>query len=532
MIPVGFKTQLPGGGTLPTHYNRWADPFIALTVAATATKNALSSTLHAGVIAGVALLAAFNLSSRAAALRADERPADPMRLVFVATPGPGGGGGGGGLLQKAPPPKALREGRARDQQSDTRAPRAEAAAPGAGAARTAPDTGRSRRSRCRRSSRRSWRRPPTRALAPACLQQTPAENDSRGPGNGGGAGTGTGTGLGEGDGSGVGPGSGGGTGGGPYRPGSGIEPPRLLREVKADYTEDARRRGISGDVVLEIVVRRDGTVGDVQDLQGLAGGLNDRAVQAVRQWRFAPARRQGVAGRRDRRSRGGVQAAMTLLMIVTAASMLLAAVMSVIAWRIAGDERRRSRRARRRAGRGDSRLRRPTNKVPHRSERSQRGRRRRLFTAAPQRGGARPVAIAAAVASVIVAAGAAAAGGRAANTGAATCTTRSWHAPPATATTSRARRARPRARRRSADGPRRRPQPCRLVPALDRSDRRRASCSRRTAASSPAAAPPSTPPALGPAAKRRSRSPCRGRRRRPLPRQLQDRRSRRPAHRG
>jgi probable F420-dependent oxidoreductase len=37
VIPVGFKTPLPGGGRLPEHYNRWADPFIALTVAATAT---------------------------------------------------------------------------------------------------------------------------------------------------------------------------------------------------------------------------------------------------------------------------------------------------------------------------------------------------------------------------------------------------------------------------------------------------------------------------------------------------------------
>jgi TonB family protein len=64
--------------------------------------------------------------------------------------------------------------------------------------------------------------------------------------------------------------------------------------VKADYTEDARTRGVSGDVILEIVVRRDGSVGDVRVLQGLAGGLNDRAVQAVRQWRFAPARRQGA----------------------------------------------------------------------------------------------------------------------------------------------------------------------------------------------------------------------------------------------
>jgi TonB family protein len=125
------------------------------------------------------------------------------------------------------------------------------------------------------------------------LEQTTAEADSHGPGKGGGAGTGSGTGLGSGDGSGVGPGSGGGTGGGPYRPGSGIEPPRLLREVKADYTEDARQRSISGEVVLEIVVRRDGSVGDVRILRGLGGGLNDRAVQAVRQWRFAPATRLG-----------------------------------------------------------------------------------------------------------------------------------------------------------------------------------------------------------------------------------------------
>lgn len=127
------------------------------------------------------------------------------------------------------------------------------------------------------------------------LTETKAEHDSRGPGTGGGAGSGKGTGVGEGDGSGIGPGSGGGTGGGPYRPGSGVEPPRLLQEVKASYTEDARRQGIAGDVVLEIVVRRDGTVGAVRILEGLGGGLNDRAVQAVRQWRFAPAHRFGAA---------------------------------------------------------------------------------------------------------------------------------------------------------------------------------------------------------------------------------------------
>ena len=129
---------------------------------------------------------------------------------------------------------------------------------------------------------------------PGVLEKTPVENTSRGPGKDGGAGTGAGAGIGEGEGDGLGPGSGGGTGGGPYRPGSGIEPPSVLHEVKADYTEDARIRQVEGEVVLEVVVRRDGSVGDVKVLRGLGNGLNDRAVQAVRQWRFSPARRKGT----------------------------------------------------------------------------------------------------------------------------------------------------------------------------------------------------------------------------------------------
>lgn len=100
--------------------------------------------------------------------------------------------------------------------------------------------------------------------------------------------------MGDGEGAGIGPGSGGGTGGGPYRAGSGISAPSIIREVKPDYTEDARRRGVEGDVVLEIVVRRDGSVGAVTLVQGLGAGLDQRAIDAVRQWRFSPATRQGT----------------------------------------------------------------------------------------------------------------------------------------------------------------------------------------------------------------------------------------------
>jgi len=258
-----------------------------------ATRFALSGTVHAGIVTFMVLLATLNLSPRAAALKIADRPAEPMRLVFVATPGPGGGGGGGGLQQRPKPPKALREGKhtISSPLPQRREPKPVEPVPAPPEPKPAPPL-------------KAEQLPAVVApivAAPAdtrnrvgVLEQTTAENDSHGPGKGGGAGTGSGTGLGEGDGSGVGPGSGGGTGGGPYRPGSGIDPPRLLREVRADYTEEARQKGLAGDVVLEIVVRRDGSVGDVKVLQGLPAGLNERAVQAVRQWRFSPAHRQGV----------------------------------------------------------------------------------------------------------------------------------------------------------------------------------------------------------------------------------------------
>jgi TonB family protein len=117
---------------------------------------------------------------------------------------------------------------------------------------------------------------------------------SLGPGIGGGAGTGAGVGAGLGDGAGRGPGLGGGPGGGPFRPGTGIDPPRVVREVRPTYTADARRRGIEGDVTLEVVVSREGRVTSIRTVRGLGAGLDERAAEAVRQWRFTPARRQGA----------------------------------------------------------------------------------------------------------------------------------------------------------------------------------------------------------------------------------------------
>ncbi len=255
---------------------------------------AAASAVHAGIAATLILISTIGLPQAA------ETPmrVDPVstRLVFIASPGPGGGGGGGGLRQKAPPPRAQRKGKS---SLDSPVPVRKAPKPIEAAPTPEPPP------------------PPPPEVKPEPLppvvapvatvaaneterpgvidEPAPKQTESRGPGAGGGVGTGTGTGLGKGDGSGIGDGSGGGMGGGPYRPGSGVLPPRILREVKAGYTEDARRANVEGGVVLEIVVRRDGSVGDIRLLSGLPHGLNERAIAAVRQWRFAPATRLGQA---------------------------------------------------------------------------------------------------------------------------------------------------------------------------------------------------------------------------------------------
>ncbi len=249
---------------------------------------AISSSVHGAFVAMLLLLTMFTHGSTAAGLPA-RFDADTSRLVFITSPGPGGGGGGGGLRQPLPAPKARREGN-RSMSSpvpDRRPPEPVAA--------TEPIEPPLAAEPLPRVAAPVIPSPADRVDRTGVPDDNERQAESQGTGQGGGAGTGAGTGVGQGTGSGIGDGLGGGTGGGPYRPGSGIEPPRLVKEVKPDFSDEARRRGLSGDVLLEIVVRRDGSVGEVRIVRPLGAGLDERAVRAVRAWRFAPARRHGVA---------------------------------------------------------------------------------------------------------------------------------------------------------------------------------------------------------------------------------------------
>jgi TonB family protein len=117
--------------------------------------------------------------------------------------------------------------------------------------------------------------------------------ESAGAGEGGGAGTGRGTGIGEGQGSGIGEGTGGGFGGGAYRMGSGVTAPVILRQVRPGFTEDALARKIQGEVIVEVLILKNGSVRPVRVIRGLSADLNEKALEAASQWKFIPAKFKG-----------------------------------------------------------------------------------------------------------------------------------------------------------------------------------------------------------------------------------------------
>jgi len=117
---------------------------------------------------------------------------------------------------------------------------------------------------------------------------------SNGPGFGGGIGSGEGTGIGSGKGGGLGPGEGGGTGGGVYSVGGGVSAPIPIYKPEPAYSEEARKAKYQGTVVLWIVVDAAGTVTDCRVVKPLGLGLDEKAVETVRTWKFKPALRNNT----------------------------------------------------------------------------------------------------------------------------------------------------------------------------------------------------------------------------------------------
>jgi periplasmic protein TonB len=125
------------------------------------------------------------------------------------------------------------------------------------------------------------------------MAAVPSGPPSNGTGGGGGIGSGTGGGVGSGTGPGVGPGRGGGIGGGVFRVGGGVSPPRALDTPDPEYSEEARKAKYQGTCVLWLIVGPDGKPRDVKVARALGMGLDEKAIQAVRNWKFEPAMKDG-----------------------------------------------------------------------------------------------------------------------------------------------------------------------------------------------------------------------------------------------
>jgi periplasmic protein TonB len=245
----------------------------------------VSFACHAAMV--VMMMVAIRYGASGASTEASLPRESISGLVWLNEPGPGGGGGGGGNRMPDPPRLAELPGKDKLTVPVMKAAKLEN-----------PQTAKDEPDPLERLNI------PARTLAAGVESLVGAIDGPPGPstlslgsGSGGGAGTGAGSGIGPGTGSGLGPGSGGGTGGGVYRPGSGVTLPRVLREVKPQYTSDAMRAKVQGTVLLECVVLPDGRVGQVEIVRSLDStfGLDQEAIKAVRQWQFVPGTRMGEA---------------------------------------------------------------------------------------------------------------------------------------------------------------------------------------------------------------------------------------------
>ena len=79
-----------------------------------------------------------------------------------------------------------------------------------------------------------------------------------------------------------------------FRVGGGVKAPSLLYKVEPEYSEEARAAKYQGTVLLKVVVDVDGRAKDIQVVNGLGLGLDEKAVMAIQQWKFKPGERDGV----------------------------------------------------------------------------------------------------------------------------------------------------------------------------------------------------------------------------------------------
>ena len=90
-------------------------------------------------------------------------------------------------------------------------------------------------------------------------------------------------------------GPGGGIVGSVYRPGNGVSAPVVTFKVPPEYSQEAQNARRSGTVVLSVVVDPEGYARNIQVVEPLGMGLDQKAIEAMQKWRFRPGYKDGRA---------------------------------------------------------------------------------------------------------------------------------------------------------------------------------------------------------------------------------------------
>lgn len=107
-------------------------------------------------------------------------------------------------------------------------------------------------------------------------------------------GIGVGGGIGSGDGGGVGSGRGGpGVGPGFFHVGDGVSTPRAIYTPEPEFSEEARKAKYQGVVVLSGIIGVDGRVHNARVVRSLGMGLDEKALEVVKLWKFDPGKKDG-----------------------------------------------------------------------------------------------------------------------------------------------------------------------------------------------------------------------------------------------
>jgi TonB family protein len=74
-----------------------------------------------------------------------------------------------------------------------------------------------------------------------------------------------------------------------YRVGGDVSAPVLVHKVEPQYSEEARRAKLEGTVRLAVVINPNGDATNIRVIRGLGSGLDEKAIDCVKQWKFKPA---------------------------------------------------------------------------------------------------------------------------------------------------------------------------------------------------------------------------------------------------